>query len=266
MSDFIEHYLVEKACTLEDFCSIDLGWSRSFYEEIIQLGAIYVNTSRSMQNTNLTAGDYLRLHIQPKRYPLIKNISEHIVHSTDDFYLINKPTGLPCHPTLDNYKENLIYQLHLAGYDDALLTHRLDVATSGLILFARNKDFQTKFNAMLACHKVKKIYHAKSEKTLARGTYLHYMIRSKTAPKILRAQKGENDLECVLKILSSEKGQHTIELISGRSHQIRAQMAFLGAPILGDTLYGAKASQRLELYAKKISFMYQENLFSFALS
>jgi len=266
MSQRIHHHIVEKAGTLESFCLGELTWQQSIFDELLSLGAIYHNKKRCLINKEILAGDYLRLHTQPKRFSSPQNIGDCIVATESDFYILNKPAGLPTHATLDNYKENLAYILANTLGEKIFVTHRLDQDTSGLILLARNKDFQRHFNLALSEKKVTKYYMAVSEKTIPKGKYIHHMQKSDRSPRVLCKQASHDSQLCELSILKSVNNEHLILIKSGRTHQIRAQMAFLGAPIIGDTIYGGTGAKQLGLRAVKLSFAYEKQVYSYELS
>jgi 23S rRNA pseudouridine1911/1915/1917 synthase len=122
------------------------------------------------------------------------------------------------------------------------VTHRLDNPTEGLLLFAKNKRFQTQFNQLLKEGKIKKLYQAQVQGTprWEKNTLLtHYMKPSPRGPKEVSKEKNETWAECRLNILQIQENQILIELLTGRTHQIRAQLSCEGFPIIGDHLYGA---------------------------
>jgi 23S rRNA pseudouridine1911/1915/1917 synthase len=186
---------------------------------LIPFGAVYVNSKRVMDESFLVSeADTIRVHTMPKRYPLDRgHLKDCIVEETENFVVVNKPSGLPMHATLDNFHENLI-----SGFDRPLyITHRLDVPTSGLVLLAKTKEYQTAFNHLLFERRVKKIYGAKVSGFLKKGIYTHYMQKTVTAPKILVKEKPQ-DLslwqECKLLVVDGEGGFYKIELLTGRTH------------------------------------------------
>jgi 23S rRNA pseudouridine1911/1915/1917 synthase len=245
----------ESPCSLETFLSDKVEkapW-------LIVFGAVYINGSRNIDKEKLvTSKDVLRVHINPKRYPFrTGELEERIVFENEDFLIINKPSGLPMHPTLDNLHENLI-----GGFGKKLfVTHRLDVPTSGLVLVAKSKEYQIAFNEIIYRREIKKIYEAHVLKSptqnISTGELFHYMKKSVAAPKIIMREKP-NDMtlwqECRLKINSVRENKLTIELLTGRTHQIRAQLAFEGLPILGDEMYGGPQSSYFGLKSTFLSF------------
>lgn len=204
--------------------------------ELLNLGAVYVNHHRVSVATLLNEGDYVRIHTQPKRYPVDKiNWRKVILFEDENLIVLDKPYGIPVHPTLDNTKENILVQLSQAYGAPLFHTHRLDIGTQGLLLFAKNQKTQIEINNLFLNRQIKKFYRALTSKPLIPGVLIHFMQPSKRSPKILSDRPLPGYKKCELQIHANLE----IELITGRSHQIRAQLAFEKNPILGDTLYGA---------------------------
>lgn len=225
-------------------------------DELLNLGSVYVNQKRIDKDTSLSCGDIVRVHHCPRRYRgALRNWRTHILDETDHFIVVDKPSGVPVHATVDNKVENVAHQLSLfLGYP-LFVTQRLDVATGGLLVIAKSARFQSAFNRQLMNRKVNKKYWALSNKALAPGLYQHGMLPSKRQPREIVAADSENVQLCELRVLDCKeienKGyRHSIELLTGRTHQIRAQLAYLGAPVTGDSLYdGRKVTQQPEAIA-----------------
>jgi 23S rRNA pseudouridine1911/1915/1917 synthase len=209
--------------------------------ELLALGAVYHNRTRALEDVEIAAGDYLRLHLSPKRYAIEPaRLDAAIVAETDDYLILDKPSGLPMHPSLDNARENLIAAMEQRLARRLYVTQRLDVGTSGLVLVAKTPAFQARYNRWLAERRVEKWYRARVEGTVAPGRYVHWQEPSERAPKRVQAAAAAGYLECALTVLRAENDTVWIRLETGRTHQIRAQLGLLGAPILGDVLYGSR--------------------------
>ncbi len=211
-----------------------LSWAR--------FGCVYLNDSRILDECEVQPDDYLRIHTDPRRFPRI-HLNDRVAFENEDLLIVNKPAGLPCHPTVDNLHENLWKDLESQFSLTLYPTHRLDVPTSGLVVLAKTSAAQLDFQNLLRDKKVQKIYQALvTTPGPELGLHEHYMQKSRYAPKTIWEQPRPQTQVCQLRILkkeilSSEKTRLEIELITGRTHQIRAQLAFLGYPVLDDHLY-----------------------------
>jgi 23S rRNA pseudouridine1911/1915/1917 synthase len=233
-------------------------------QELIDLGAIYSNKRRVLENLKLDKGTYLRLHLEPKRFPVESvDWKKVIVHRTKDYLIINKPAGIPVHASVDNLQDNVLHQLRLQTGKHLLVTQRLDVPVAGVMLLACHPDFQRRFNQWLVDRKITKYYRALSSGVPENpGRQIHYMEPSERSPKRISAEALPNWLRCELTLNVVETRPDGIcdlgiELHTGRTHQIRAQLGFLRVPILGDRLYGARKSYRpgeIALFSNRLGF------------
>jgi len=252
----IEHILTNQTASLSSVLSQNLGLSPKQTENLLWLGAIYGNKERLKCSQNqqidplIESGTYLRVHVEPKRFPLdLETLRGRIVAETDDFLVANKPGGLPVHPTLDNIQENLLTGLQNILDRQIFITHRLDVGTSGLLLLAKTQAEQSRINILFQNSQVKKIYRATVHGVnLPLGEVTHYMKPSDRSPREVQPFTAQGQISgwqlCKLRILDQEEvfanhSEVVIELLTGRTHQIRAQFGQMGFPILGDQMYGS---------------------------
>jgi 23S rRNA pseudouridine1911/1915/1917 synthase len=274
----VQHLLVKSTSNLWNVLFDELNIENNLAENLFNLGGIYLNhhrlTSDFLQNDPkavLNPGDYLRVHQQPRRFPIERlQYPDCIVDITKDYVLVNKPTGLPVHPTVDNIQENICALLSTYLGEKLYVTHRLDMGTGGLFVLARTLEFQRYFNQQLADGRVRKLYRAQ-----VAGNYdgelelTHYMEPSPKAPKNVSRLAVPGWPACRLRILDSEYHSAlgvtdlVIELQTGRTHQIRSQLSSEGFPIIGDVMYGAKVENKPKydhwhLQAYFLSFPYAE--------
>ncbi len=217
-------------------------------DALIALGAVYVNDVRAQSNSlTINSGDYVRVHTQPRRYQKPLALSDRILEKTEQFLIVDKPAGIPVHAQVDNSHENLISWLEAELDQKLFVTHRLDTETSGCLIIARTQEAQREINQLFRDRLIKKHYVAVTEKPVEPAHYTHYMQPSFKSPKILSGTPKEDWVRCELKVLSctkiSEEPQALfeveIQLLTGRPQQIRAQLSFLDAPIIGDIRYGS---------------------------
>jgi 23S rRNA pseudouridine1911/1915/1917 synthase len=242
----VKHLLAQSSGQLSCVIKNQLQINADEFLKLLTLGAIYFKEHRIQDDVSAIKGDYVRVHQKPRRFPvhLFKN-AENLVFENNDFVVINKPSGIPTHATVDNLQENAHFLTENFLKTKLHVTHRLDVATSGLLVFAKTKEFQIFFNDLLFNRKVQKIYRALVAKTYDGPLELtHYMRPSPKAPKFVSLISEPGWAKCHLKILNTQQLQSgktllTINLTTGRTHQIRAQLSAMGYPIIGDKSYGS---------------------------
>ena len=181
-----------------------------------------------------------------------------IVHADDRLVVIDKPAGLLSVP--GRTEPDCASARVQALYPDALIVHRLDQATSGLLLFARGAQAQRELSADFAERRVDKVYIAVIAGHLD-GEGLVDLPLAADWPNRPRQQvdaEHGKPSQTRWRVLAHE-GPHTrvrLEPLTGRSHQLRVHMAQLGHAILGDALYAspdiAAASPRLLLHASEL--------------
>jgi 23S rRNA pseudouridine1911/1915/1917 synthase len=241
----VKHFYSRKAGLLTELLFSALNLAEAEVENLLKLGAIYVNNQRQTSNIKVAENLLCRVHTKPRRYNCDINWSERIIYENQDFLILNKPSGIPSHPSVDNVIENSLSQLALAKKINLQITHRLDTLTSGLIVYSKNSEFVKNFNTQIQNRNVDKKYVALVENSQNfPHRVIHYMEPSPRAPKKILSTFTEGWAECELEILEQRKqGLHSwvkINLLTGRTHQIRAQLSHLGSPIVGDKLYGSK--------------------------
>jgi 23S rRNA pseudouridine1911/1915/1917 synthase len=269
----VKHLLAPFPGPLEDVLLKTLSLSKLQTQFLLDLGAIYLNEKRLAGNgsKDIQKDDYLRVHQKPRRFPISRfNYPACIVYEDGNLLVINKPSGLPVHPTVDNTEENILSLLEKARGEKLYITHRLDTATSGLMIYAKNSQSQSTVNQFLVEGKIKKYYRALvGGIDLKEGEWLHYMEPSPRAPKKVSTAHISGWAECKLNLVDQTPMSHAnwgpvsevmIELITGRTHQIRAQLSSKGFPILGDRAYGSKVSfSEFEEICLQSSFLQMPN-------
>jgi 23S rRNA pseudouridine1911/1915/1917 synthase len=248
-SNRILHYVAAKPTTLKEVLFQHFKLSEDRIRELLPLGCFYLNKVRVFEDCPISQGAYLRLHLAPKRFPVNEiDWKKCLVKEENDFLVINKPGGIPTHASVDNALENCLSQMRTVIGKDLFVTQRLDQPVSGLLLFAKTKNYQGRFNRWLSERQVEKRYLAFVDKPLPIGRFRHYMEPTERSPKKLSELEKPGWLNCELSVIRTLEGTFKgekvivveIDLHTGRTHQIRAQLSALGAPILGDKLYGSK--------------------------
>jgi tRNA pseudouridine32 synthase/23S rRNA pseudouridine746 synthase len=182
-----------------------------------------------------------------------------ILCQDEHLLIVDKPAGLLSVPGRGEDKQDCLSARIQQRFPDALVVHRLDMATSGLMVFARGEAMQRELSRMFRERKVSKRYMA-----LVAG--------------VLKNEVGEIDLPLIVdwpnrpkskvdhelgkpslthyRLLGIENGDSRVELepITGRTHQLRLHLASIGHPIIGDTLYDGRSAERLMLHATRLAF------------
>ena len=222
-----------------------------------------VNGKGSQRDVRLQLGDILQLYIndeffeQPREENAFLSVFKphlDIVYEDDDLLVINKPKGLVVHPAAghadDTLVNGLLYALgdDLSGINGELrpgIVHRIDKDTSGLLAVAKNDYAHTMLASQLKDHTMARTYEAVVCGVMKEdcGTVDAPIGRHPTdRKKMCVTQRGGRSAVTHWEVVRRYKGYTHIrcKLETGRTHQIRVHMAYIGHPILGDTVYGRK--------------------------
>ena len=258
----IVHFVAKEPISLTECLVRHFGVTPEEAKRLLDFGAVYQDRQRVSDDRRLAPGQYIRVHLNPKRFPVeAVDWKATIVHRGKDFLVVNKPAGIPVHANVDNQAENVLHQLRLVLGTEVFVTQRLDTEVSGLIVFAKTPQFQRHFNQLLVDRRVKKRYKALVTSPPEVGRHVHYMEPSERSPKTVSEESRPKWVECVLRVLAVSPAsclvpapavfEVEIELETGRTHQIRVQLSTLGSPIIGDKLYGSRT--RYEVNGKRHS-------------
>ena len=232
------------------------GLSRSAAQKLIEDGLVARNGRPGKKNDKLNVGDAISYEIpEPRAVDIApKEMPLDIVYEDEDLLVINKPKGLVVHPAAghqdDTLVNGLLYALgdDLSGINGELrpgIVHRIDKDTSGLLAVAKNDLAHTVLASQLKDHSMARTYEAivcgvlkEDSGTVDAPIGRHPSDRKKmcvtqrnsksavTHWEVIRRYRGYTHIRCKLE--------------TGRTHQIRVHMAYIGHPILGDTVYGHK--------------------------
>ena len=185
-----------------------------------------------------------------------------IIHNDAAFLAVNKPTGLLTVPGRGPDKQDCLYRRVLEIFPDALVVHRLDMDTSGLILFARSPEAQRTISMQFEKREISKTYMAVVEGIIEEDEgMIDFPMRKdmeqRLPPKhLVDCVRGK---KAVTKWKVLERGEQTTRVAlfpeTGRSHQLRVHMQAIGFPIVGDPIYGTPG-ERLMLHAQSLELFH----------
>ena len=237
----------------------DLNLSRSAAQKLLDEGCVTLNGKPGKKNDRLNPGDTVEVTLpDPKEIDVeAKDIPLDIVYEDDDVVVINKPKGLVVHPAPghqdDTLVNGLLYALgdSLSGINGELrpgIVHRIDKDTSGLLAVAKNDLAHTVLASQLVDHTMARTYEAIVCGTLKEdsGTVDAPIGRHPTdRKKMCVTQRNSKNAVTHWEVVQRYRGYTHIRchLETGRTHQIRVHMAYIGHPILGDTVYGHKKKE-----------------------
>jgi 23S rRNA-/tRNA-specific pseudouridylate synthase len=153
----------------------ELGITTAEARRMIDMGAVYhlsayrkstIPDALPLRATNpateIQSDEYIRIHVDPKTFPEYHKVDwpARILHQCNDFVVVNKPYNVPSHPTVDNIAENAQRAISELCGDSLKLMHRLDAATSGLLVFTRNRHSTAAFQQAMRDRHVLKTYRA----------------------------------------------------------------------------------------------------------
>ena len=228
--------------------------SRSYIQKLITDGAILVNKKPVKPGFSVRPGDHIKMEIpEPEQVELKPEPLElDIYYEDEDILVVNKKKGMVVHPAAGNYEGTLVNALlhycnDLSGINGELrpgIVHRIDKDTSGLLAVAKHDRAHRGFAAQLKSHTMKRIYTAlvvgnvKEHEGIIEAPIGRH---TKNRKKMAVTNSGK---EAVTSYKVLERfGSYTLlelRLKTGRTHQIRVHMSYIGYPVAGDPKYGSK--------------------------
>ena len=249
-------------------------FSRSYLQQLMADGAVLLRGAAPRKpSVKVQVGDQLRVELRPTQQAMAfvpEAMVLDVVFEDEHLLVLNKPAGLVVHPAAGHWSGTLLNGLlaHHAGaatLPRAGIVHRLDKDTSGLMLVGKSRQAVEALVRAIAARDVKREYVA-----LAHGQWEGTDTRLVDQPvgrdarnRLRMAVIGEEgtsgkSAQTTIRLLE-QAGQVCLvhcKLHTGRTHQIRVHMAWLGLPLLGDTLYGGKVllgMERQALHAARLS-------------
>ena len=231
------------------------GLTRSQATRLIESGEVAVNGRAVSKSYKLAGGEDIAVTLpEPEPVEAVpQDIPLDVVYEDADVIVVNKPSGMVVHPAPGHPDGTLVNALlyhcagTLSGIGGALrpgIVHRIDRDTSGLIIAAKNDAAHQYLSAQLADHTLARTYECIVVGKLRedRGTVDAPIARHPTDRKRMAVVAGGREAVTHWEVIARYPGYTHVRcrLETGRTHQIRVHMAYIGHPILGDTVYGAK--------------------------
>ena len=236
---------------------------------------IYLNNTLAYVDKQIKQGDIIKIDMNFEEeseniVPIEMDLN--IIFEDNYLLIINKPAGIPVHPSIAHYKNSLSngvkFYFNTIGLNKKIRpVNRLDKDTSGIVIFAKHEYiqellikqmktsiFKKEYQAILTGHLANK--NGKIDASIARkdGSIIEREINFETGEKAITYYRVLNEFY----INDTPLSLVNFLLETGRTHQIRLHSKYLGNPIIGDTLYGEKSNliNRQALHAYKISFIH----------
>jgi 23S rRNA pseudouridine1911/1915/1917 synthase len=228
--------------------------SRTRIKSWIESGAVTVDRRSCKPRDLVEAGFRVNLQLEPevpKAQVLAEKIPLRVAHEDEDVLVIDKPAGLVVHPGAGNQEHTL--QNALLGFDATLaslpragLIHRLDKDTSGLLVIARNPEAQTSLSRQLEARTMSREYLAVCVGVMTGGGTIDAPIGRNRSDRLRMAIRGSGRPAVTHYRVIERFRSHTflsVQLETGRTHQIRLHLSHLKYPIVGDPVYGGRFAQ-----------------------
>ncbi len=240
---------------MDTFVSLGAEVSRNRACELLEEGLVLVNGAKATKKTKLKIGDRVEITLPDlvEYEALPQDIPLDIVYEDDSLLVVNKPKGMVVHPAAGNYTDTLVNALlfhckdSLSGINGVMrpgIVHRIDKNTSGLLMVAKNDNSHNFLAEQIKEHSFKREYEAVVYGNVKNdsGTVNAPIARHPVKRKQMAVAVGGREAVTHYEVLERFDGftHLKLKLETGRTHQIRVHMAYMGHPVAGDDVYGPK--------------------------
>ena len=231
--------------------------SRAYVRKLIDDGRITVNGEISKAGYRMKSTDVLDINFDPSEIEQIADIELPIIYEDENVIVVNKPTGVISHARGKFWNEPSVASFirQKSGQDGERegIVHRLDRATSGVMICSKNAATLTFLQKQFADRKTTKVYFAIIEGALDPKEAVIDMpiIRNPKAPQTFRVGANGKPSQTHYEVVKSGPKYSLIKLTpkTGRTHQLRVHLSYFDHPIVGDVLYEGQPADRLYLHA-----------------
>lgn len=239
---------------------------RAALRKLFDQDLVWLNGDPSKPGIKLREGDKLTIDLSPLDIK-IEDIDLPIIYEDDNVIVVDKPTGVISHARGRYFDEpsvaSFVRQKSRQKGDRAGIVHRLDRATSGVMITARNSDTLSILQKQFSQRKTKKSYIAIIEGELPSETGIIDMPigRNPKVPQTFYATELGKSAKTRYQVIKTNDKFSLLELYpeTGRTHQLRVHLKELGHPIVGDELYKGRAADRLMLHASSLEITIPES-------
>ena len=254
------------------------GLSSSMFFKTLRKKDIKINGKRISDNITVYSGDTVEIYLDDKF--LFNTPKPNVIYEDDNILVVNKPSGIEILDNTDFNLTKIIQNQYACDNNFPYPCHRLDRNTSGLIIYAKNNKALDILNKKIEQHEISKFYKTTVVGILNKkeATLTDYLFKDskKSMVYISSIQKtGYKKIVTSYKVIKEDVENNLstleIELHTGRTHQIRVHLAYVGHPILGDGKYGLnninkkynKKSQELTAYKLLFNFTTDASLLNY---
>lgn len=236
--------------------------SRSFASRLIEDGKVTVNGEAvTKAGYKLRAGDNISVDYQPEQDLKIEDITLEVLYEDDDCLVIDKPVGVLVHSkgafnpegTVASFLRKYVNGI---GGERAGIVHRLDRATSGVMICAKTPEALSWLQKQFSSRRVKKTYAAVISGQIEPSHAIIDMPIERNPKRPQTFRVGVNGKPSITEYRVVDRGKnHSLLMLSpqtGRTHQLRVHLSNQGHPIVGDTLYSGEPADRLYLHAESL--------------
>ena len=241
-------------------------YSRTFFQNIIKKGRLLVNEKQVYPSYKVKKNDVIEYSIEDTNEILLEpeNIPLNIIYEDNDIIVINKQSNLVVHPSFGHKTGTLLNALlyHFKGKHNPFMVHRLDKDTTGAIIFAKNEKSKVSLSKQFQKRTVHKTYITAVMGTVfeEKGRIEAPLGRSLQNRKIIEVGPlAKKQAITEFKVLSRNRDISLLEvhIITGRTHQIRSHMKYIGHPVLGDVSYGGSDHLKDIKFARQMLHSYR---------